>query len=259
MNQYRRISGLYVVDDVQLKIAALVRDEFDFNPVKIIGCLESETARICKDRPKIRAVCNCGLFIKRYNLPGLLTQLRYRFRTPRPWQALQGAEKVLAAGVNTPLVLVAFREERQGIIRDYLVTKALPAGAVNGEAWSNNLTELVPSVMNMLGKLHHAGIEHGDTSFRNWYQFGNQWGVLDLDGCRYCNFPLPLSRRVRDVAGFAGSYAMQRVVERFPDAPAFIAKVYREVTGVEVNVPLYRKRVKFLLQRHSRRYGNGNL
>ena len=38
--------------------------------------IDSPGAVVCKDRPKITAVCTDGCFIKRYNLPGFLTRLR---------------------------------------------------------------------------------------------------------------------------------------------------------------------------------------
>ena len=67
--------------------------------------VDAPEAVICKDRPKITAVCIDGCFVKRYNLPGFLTRLRRRFKRPRPLLALDGATALEDLGIAADLTI----------------------------------------------------------------------------------------------------------------------------------------------------------
>lgn len=177
--------------------------------------VDAPEAVICKDRPKITAVCIDGCFIKRYNLPGFLTRFRRRFKRPRPLLALDGAEALDRLGIATPQVLAALVESRfWQLRREYLVTAALGADdrlfpkictpAAGRASWA----KLLDSVMPPLCRMHDAGYLHGDLSLRNIYLPAGavEAGFIDLDGMRHRRGGLTRHERAAEVARLVSSF-----------------------------------------------------
>ncbi|MBQ9803220.1 MAG: phosphotransferase [Lentisphaeria bacterium] len=177
--------------------------------------IDSPGAVVCKDRPKITAVCTDGCFIKRYNLPGFLTRLRRRFKRPRPLLALDGAAALETLGIATPQVLAALIESGSWFFRrEYLVTREL---AADDQLFSRICTPgtaetswnvLLDKVLPPLCRMHDAGWSHGDLSLRNIFLTAGaaEAGFIDLDGMRHRRGGLTIRHRAAEVARLVSSF-----------------------------------------------------
>ncbi len=183
----------------------------------LCGELNSSSCRFLKNRKKVTAAAAGGLFVKRYNLPGFFTQLRRRFKTPRPELARRAAVHLAAIGIPTPPVLAAFTEQRGFRIREYLITCLLPPQTrfmnqvcremPSGEAWSLLCRTLIP----MVAGYHDAGFFHGDLNLRNIYlDNDNRPGLMDLDGAKIFPGSVPVDLRAREIARLISSFLICR-------------------------------------------------
>ena len=202
-----------------------------FSLVDVLRSADGPAARICKDRPKIRAVCSGGRFFKEYRIRGWWKLFRYRFRTPRPFRALKSALRLREVGIATPEVLLALRGTScRGVRVDRLVTEALHeevlfADRLLRERGAAVVDELVDELTPLLAALHAAGLEHGDLNLRNLYRLPAapetklRWGVIDLDATRIGKAPVARVRRCRETARLATSIRLAlppEVRDRFP-------------------------------------------
>ena len=190
-----------------------------FSLPDVLRSADAPEARICKDRPKVRAVCVGGLFLKQYRIRGWWKLFRYRFRLPRPLRGLQAAFALKAARIATPKVLLALRgQAHDGVRNDWLVTAALPestlfADRAAREKGAAGVDALIGEITPVVAVMHAAGIEHGDLNLRNLYRIPGamapgtllHWGVIDLDGVRIGGEPVAGSRRCRETARLATS------------------------------------------------------
>ena len=212
-------------------------------PAEAFAAAGSPDARVCKDRPKVRAVCVNKRFCKEYRIRGWWKLLRYRFREPRPYRALAAALRMREAGIPTAEVLLALRgSAHDGLRRDWLVTEELPEslfadrilrkGGVDEAA--RFIAEAAPAVVAM----HHAGIEHGDLNLRNLYRAAEGlWGVIDLDGANFFGHPLSVKRRARETARIATSIWMSFSPDLRRAAPPaeileIVASGYEKCAGI---------------------------
>lgn len=207
------------VEDVRGFAAASLAGTPDFSLADLLRSADAPGVRVCKDRPKIRAVCTGGLFFKQYRIRGWWKLFRYRFRTPRPFRALQAALDLKTAGITTPEVLIALRgDAHDGIRNDCLVTAELPGGTLFAdrivrEQGAAAIEALIGEITSIVAVMHAAGIEHGDLNLRNLYRIPDttepgaflRWGVIDLDGVRIAAEPVAVSRRCRETARLATS------------------------------------------------------
>lgn len=146
--------------------------------------------KLCKQRSRGRAVCGNGVFLKEYSYRSPWQKFRRSFGAPRPFVALEAAERLAKLGIPTPKVLAAARGVApDGSVYDLLATEELK-NVVFGDAFvatedfggsSSLAEELAP----MACQMHDGGFCHGDLSLRNWYRDDRgDWGVIDLDGAR---------------------------------------------------------------------------
>lgn len=244
----------------------LVRDGWTFShtPGALLRHLDEPGVTICKDRPKIKAVLAEGYFLKRYNTLGFLNALRRAFRTPRPERALLAAEKLSAARIPTPEVFAALRRSRFGIPQcDYLVTAALAPEECNALELTREMlidtdySRIMNGVVAMMVKMHHAGVEHGDLNLRNLFfrrrkdGSGEEWGVIDLDGCRVYSGQLPIKRRRRELARVVSSLlkAAPELKIYSGEVLAAFAEKYRELSGCDLQGGALNKRTAYLTER----------
>ena len=85
----RRIKGIagflpVAAADLQGVAAHSLAGAPDFSIAGVIGIADSQDARVCKDRPKVKAVCGGGFFIKEYRHHGFWRVFRYAFKESRP-------------------------------------------------------------------------------------------------------------------------------------------------------------------------------
>lgn len=153
-------------------------------------------------------------YCKRFLMRGPMDSLKHLVRKSRAARAVSGAALFEHAGFSTPRVVCKIEERRAGLIRrSGLITEAVieaPAlnewirdeklGATTG--WRRRrrfLRELGSEV----GRLHHAGIYHGDMRHGNVLckAVDDSWQFTWLDLERSRGFRrLPLDRRVRNLA-----------------------------------------------------------
>jgi tRNA A-37 threonylcarbamoyl transferase component Bud32 len=206
--------------------------------------LDSSGVALCKDRPKVKAGCCAGFFIKRYNMPGFFTQLRRRFKTPRPYRALAGALQLEKIGIATPEVIAALVETRNWVRREYLVTTSLSANsqtflnAVSDGANADDLWQkLCCGVIPELCRLHDSGWIHGDLSIRNIYcdRDSGRYGFIDLDGMECCGRILPTADRCREIARLVSSYLIVfRAIEHRDEFICRAIESYRNSGGTSL-------------------------
>lgn len=188
-------------------------------------CLRlDKSPRLFKDREKIRAGAVDGMFIKRYNLPGMVNQLRSWLKMPRPFIALRGEKYLACAGIDTPEVLAAVVSLDFLRRREYLATALVEAPELflnrmllagkSCEVWQILLEKFLPA----LKKLHDSGAIHGDLSMRNLYWKGERPGVIDLDGMRFFAGKVPDELRIKECARVISSFYMS-----MPYAPGEIS------------------------------------
>ena len=227
----------------------------------LCGKLDGPEAVLCKDRPKITAGCVDGYFIKRCNLPGLLTQLRRRLRTPRPWRALAGARQLAALGIDTPAVAAALTESRGWVRREFLVTaalepeteffnRALDRGAPPETVWRKLMEDVLP----LLVRLHDSGWIHGDVNLRNLYlRPDGRCGMVDLDGMTPRRGGVAARFRVGETARLVSSFMICArdtgdAAERCREA----AERYTAAGNFPLDAAAVRRAVRPLLERGKR-------
>ena len=244
----------------------LVRRGWNFShtPEALLRRLDEPDSHICKDRPKIKAVLAEGYFLKRYNTLGFFNALRRAFRPPRPERALLAAERLRTAGIPTPEVFAALRRSRFGIPRcDYLVTAALAPEECNALELTREMlidtdySRIMDGVVAMMVKMHQSGVEHGDLNLRNLFfrrrrdGSGEEWGVIDLDGCRVYFAAVPFKRRRRELARVVSS-----LLRAAPELKIYSGEVlaafterYRALSGCDLQGGALNKRTAYLTER----------
>lgn len=227
----------------------------------LCGKLDGPGAVLCKDRPKITAGNVDGYFVKRCNLPGLLTQLRRRLRTPRPWRALTGARQLAALGIDTPVVFAALTETRIWVRREFLVTaalgpeteffnRALDRGASPETIWRKLMEDVLP----LLVRLHDSGWTHGDANLRNVYMRPDgRCGMVDLDGMRRCRGGVAARFRAGETARLVSSFMICAretgdAAERCREA----AERYTAAGNFRLDAASVRRAIRPLLERGKR-------
>jgi tRNA A-37 threonylcarbamoyl transferase component Bud32 len=126
-------------------------------------------------------------------------------RRLRPGRAGREGRGYLAfrrAGIST-VPLVAYGEKRRlGLLqRGFIVTERIPAPSV-AEAWrASPRPELVVELARSLGRIHAAGLTHGDPRARNFLDADSGLLVFDLPSWGPCR----PKARARDVAKLLSS------------------------------------------------------
>ena len=192
--------------------------------------LDDPETRFFKNRPKITAGAVDGFFVKRYNLPGFFTQLRRRFRRPRPFTVLAGAEKLAASGIATPKVYAAMVSRCGWCRKEYLVTGLLDdkCRMLNTLSETECRAAITGKFIAMLKVMHDTGMSHGDLSLRNCYiSVDGKPGLLDLDGA-VCG-KVSNRRRTIELARIISSFLMQ--FRKMDDAEKFTDEVLKIYGG----------------------------
>lgn len=202
--------------------------------------LDAPDTHIFSERRKIKTGSTGNCFVKRYNLPGIFTQLRRLLKTPRPLTVMRGAAFLHDNGIPTPRVLAALAEFNGLRRREYLITELLTpadtllnilAKELSAEEFSKLLMEkFIP----MLAKMHHAGAIHGDLSLRNLYRTGcGEAGLIDLDGIEIGRKPVKKPARAKEVARLISSYIIVCAPEANSRQLAETAvKAYENASGI---------------------------
>lgn len=177
-----------------------------------------------KDRPKITIGLVDGFFVKRYNMPGVFTQIRNRFKRSRVKIFCSGAELLHKIGIPTPQVMAMVFGYKGWKREDYLVTEILSpecrvlSNLSQDEAWKAVLFNVLP----MLIKCHNSGLYHGDLSLRNIYIDGSgNAGLIDLDGVKLFAGKVPDHFREKELArlltGFTIKFLQNKGIEKYID------------------------------------------
>ena len=155
--------------------------------------LDAGTAKVLKAGHSTQVYDIGNLIVKRYPLGSLGKRLRYCFRS-RARRNLAIAEKLGKIGVNTPRIVSIVRQIRAGLPQcDYLLQVKLDPekftfGDRMNEYPAGIRQEWLKIAVELLAKMHRAGLSHGDASMRNLYFFtaDGKWqaGVIDLDGAK---------------------------------------------------------------------------
>ena len=252
-------------------LSGIVRSEWlaaGNDPAAWIAKVDDPGVKICKDRPKIRAVLADELFIKRYNHIGLWNSFRKLFKLPRPERVLGTALQLKIYEIPTPEVLAALRQTRYGLpVADYLITRELSPYQPNCEklapefAAGDPYRQFVSGLTSLLVKMHGAGVEHGDLNLRNIFcrrspiGIYSGWGLIDLDGSEIYPDEIPESRRRRELARVISSFL--RAVRHSkcgisldPDAVITdFTRKYKELSGYNLAGSALDARVEYLNHR----------
>ncbi len=240
--------------------SGLLREGWEFSsaPEMFLERLDDPASHICKDRPKVKAVLADGYFLKRYNTLGFFNALRRAFRPPRPMRVLKAARRLQEIGLPTPEVFAALRKKRFGVPQcDYLVTAELPAGSRSGMLFTDHC-DFLPGAVEMMVRMHSAGIEHGDLNVRNLFcTKEGEWGVIDLDGAVLYQHAVPFKRRRRELARLVSSI-LRRIPEQHPLDRAVIldifAEKYQELSGIDLRGKALEARTHYLTERIRKDY-----
>ncbi len=181
----------------------------------VCTALDAPGAIPLKNGRKVQAGIVETFFVKRYKISGFFNQFRSYFKMPRPFRVLSGAEKILAAGIETPEIYGALILWKNFCRKDFLVTSLLDEKNLflnrmlkNGrkdEVWQLLLTIFLPA----MAKLHDSGVIHGDLSMRNLYlsSSGNA-GMIDLDSVKILSAPAKDKYREEEIARLISSFFM---------------------------------------------------
>ena len=208
--------------------------------------LDDVGIRLFHNSSKIKAGEVDGFFVKRYNLPGVVTQIRRFFKSSRPLNVLYGAAHLESLQIPTPRVLAALSAWQGLRRREYLVTEFLRENdrlmnevfnsLPREEVWQMILEKFIP----MLAKLHDSGALHGDLNLRNLFLSAEgAAGLIDLDGMEISAFPLNMDKRAREIARIVSSFLFKcrlfdRTAEYTAEALANYAR-YADNTPDEKN------------------------
>lgn len=210
-----------------------------------------------------------GFFLKRYNFRNVKHSLKRLFQYPRVYRCLAMSLKMKQEGIDTPEVFAAVCY-RRGILpgQSFLTTRQLGENAKMLDLLATEAKDLeafrycVDGVVELLAKMHAAGIVHGDLSLRNIYcVFGKdgkpeRFGVLDLDGSRYCG-RVPAKRLAYELARVISSYCRcvrnRRNKAQLNDVAEVFMTAYREKAGVPIDGNIVLSRASYLLERRRRR------
>ncbi len=252
-------------------LSGIVRSEWltaGNDPEALIARADAPDVRICKDRPKVRAVLADGLFIKRYHHIGFWNSFRKLFKVPRPERVLGAAVQLRIYEIPTPEVLAALRLKRRGLpVADYLITRELSpfqldCGKLAPElAAGDPYRQFVSGLTALLVKMHGAGVEHGDLNLRNIFcrrspiGIYSDWGLIDLDGSEIYSDEVPESRRRRELARVISSFLRAVRHAKSPvalDADAVTAdftRKYKELSGFNLAGSTLDARIGYLTGR----------
>ena len=233
------------------RLCGKIRSGFAGSAAALCEKLDAPGTVLCKDRSKVKAAAIDGFFVKRYNLPGFLTQFRRRFKRSRPDRALSGAVALAALGIGTPEVFAALTEKRFFRRREILITAALdekvkflPAVCSElpaADAWQLLMDAVVP----LVARIHQAQWCHGDLSLRNIYVAPDGTaGFIDLDGMTHYG-RVPERVIALEVAKLVSSFMLYTGdVSRQDELTGAALARYREVSGY----PLTQKSVENALR-----------
>lgn len=243
------------------------------DPESLLALAPPPGGVLLKDRPKTRVFISGRWFCKIILHRGVWRSFRHTFRPPRPLVALAGALRLAELGVPTPLVALAVRRRRLGLLpfRDVLVTEALGEGRifadelVVGAMSAGVVSRLIKQGAALLARMHAGGFEQGDLNLRNIYVWPGangefvEMGVIDLDGCRIGEGALPTARRRREGARFVSSI-IKCLRSRRPefrlkasDLVGEFCLCYRECCGIDLAGEAMNKRVSYLISRKRRK------
>ena len=230
--------------------------------VELCLALDSEQAAIIKNRPKIKAGCCGDFFIKRYNLPGLLNQLRSYFKNSRPQIVLEAAQILEENHIATPIVVAALTQKQLFRRCDYLITEKLSPRYKVVPAWLEKnspqicYNALIQNFIPLLVKMHHGNLCHGDLSLRNIYCDAglSDFGVLDLDGAK--KFSSCKAEKIcsAEVARLVSSFALYS--KEYDKAALFCSeavKKYNTLSKIRLDVSAVAAETELFME-HGKKY-----
>ena len=229
--------------------------------VEVCEALDAPGTELFHDSAKIRAGQAGGFFVKRYNLPGWITQLRRLFKPSRPEVVRHGAELLTALHIPTPQVMATAARWHFLWRREYLVTAMLAPGdrllnePLSGSAAAALWTMLLEKFLPMLVKLHDAGGIHGDLNLRNCYvSAAGEAGLIDLDGMVTRRRPLRAAVREAELARLVSSYLkLCGIAEDWMEHAVRAADRYRELSGMKLSAAAVFRRMERIARHRKRR------
>ena len=180
------------------------------------GKWQNPTGTVCKRGSSTVAFIDSRFFVKCSPAGRGFRRTRRLFQIPRPLNALWMNRILNALEIPTPEIFCAVRESRNGLpVCDYLVTEILdPASSCTANCYvmtdDQDRQTLFKSAAEILGKLHHSNIIHGDASTKNFYltksSKGTSVGMIDFDSCTKILIYRAAFRK--EIARFISSYLM---------------------------------------------------
>ena len=178
-------------------------------------------------------------FVKQYRKNGLLRTLKRALLYPRSFRCLAAALRLRQIGIRTPEVFLASRY--------CLITEVL-----SGVRFLPECPETAIAAVDLLVRLHDGGIRHGDFNLRNLYLSADgSFGVIDLDGSRLYDGPVPEKIRFLELARLVSSYlkCISYVPDEVPRITADFAADYCRRTHFDFYGPKLLARVNELAAR----------
>ena len=164
--------------------------------------------KLLRDNSKLQAFVwhhqEQRLFVKCFRYQGL-RRLAARFGRERGLAGFRAAERLRAAGIDTPAALALVRDSN--CRSSWLLTQMLDSTTNCHQLAEAGLSDdmkqqLLQAGLALLVKLHQSGHAHGDFKWANlmWQQTQDRLWLIDLDGVKACR---PGSKpQLRDLARF---------------------------------------------------------
>lgn len=171
--------------------------------------------------------------LKRFEYRSVWYGLRHIFKRSRPLKVFVNQNLALAAGVSVPRPLLCLEERTWRFLRRGYVLDSYIIGSRSLEhCWDDLSSAVQLQVLQSAGEsyraLHHAGITHGDSNWRNLLitdaEAGPRLWLIDFDNSRR---PLVFSEscRQRDVSHFCRDIYQRQLPDGFTE-------IFRSAAGL---------------------------
>lgn len=193
--QWRERRGPYLISRVGDKEAEDLLEALLPDPERLFqkgAALQSPWQTKATDKV-VACVQGRSYFLKRYNCVGWIYRLKNAFRKSRGEKSWEAAWLFHRLGVSTPLPLLWIEERRQRLLGISILAFPHLQSSVSlldfwPEAQPDRQLQVLERAASIIGKMHRAGILHGDLNWRNLLVEKSEGKLdvmlVDLDGYR---------------------------------------------------------------------------